>query len=288
MVWWLNKLGWGNSKGRPTEEDNREGAQTDAALTSDETSVPQDSKGGPTEEDNREGEIICREGAQTDAALTSDETSVPQNTPPQNTPVSRATKIQKISAAARSITAAHFSPIRSPKRPQHSTLKSDTSQIPCTGTPHDAEVAIALPPSINREELNLPPPSRNEDTSRDNDEALLLLNFLASSSDAVDIPVPTENVHCPSVGFVKLLKTFGDITYQPHTTKDKTQTVDGVIKFDLVRYNKFCSPNSPDYDNSLNLDLIAGEVFKPGEVWINRDEPYAALEAQAGMFNDID
>ena len=63
-----------------------------------------------------------------------------------------------------------------------------------------------------------------------------------------------------------------------------TLTVKAVIGFNLDMYTQKCNHQSPHYDNSLDLDKIAGDVFKAGEIWAHRDLAFDVLKAQAGMF----
>ena len=151
------------------------------------------------------------------------------------------------------------------------------------------------PPTLNREEINCDSsPIARADTRTGEDANLLLSLSAPLSTDAPpedsdlasNVPLPEES-DCPSVAFGKSLKTFGDIEYQPHVTKPATETVKGVVGFDVDKYNKYCSPKSPFLDSTLDLNLIAGEVFKSHEVWVNRELPYEALRAQAGMFNNV-
>ena len=135
---------------------------------------------------------------------------------------------------------------------------SPTDALPTLGV-------VAEPPAVTRSPL--------EQTA----QSLLLLSNPTLSSAKEN---PIECAY-PSTAFARSLKTFGWIEYRPLSNQSNLKTVLGVTAFDIEQYHQKCNTKSPEYDNTLELDKIALEVFKSGEVWECRDLAYSALEAQS-------
>ena len=215
---------------------------------------------------------------------------------------------------AKSIIAARSSPKRSPKRSPRSRPNSNTSNVPpddTSSTPMAEEIISPLPHVNRSSTLDVPPdegssasahvydsalepadelivedpqmiakpPTASMDNSRDTVESLLLLSSTPVSSFTL-----AEESSCPSITFAKSLKTYGQVTYRPQSSNSKTLEVKAVIGFNLDMYTQKCNQVSPDYDDSLDLDKIAGEVFKESEIWAHRNLAFDVLKAQAGMY----
>lgn len=71
--------------------------------------------------------------------------------------------------------------------------------------------------------------------------------------------------------FARSLKKYGDKQYKPNTMKATVATATMVIGFDMATFQKKCHPASPAYDDNLDFDIIAGELFKADEMWASRD-----------------
>ena len=74
---------------------------------------------------------------------------------------------------------------------------------------------------------------------------------------------------CPSTLFARGLKTYAT---QSFTKNNITESKLMVIAFDEKQFQEKCSLKSPAYESSMcDFDKIAAELFKEGEVWLNRD-----------------
>ena len=94
--------------------------------------------------------------------------------------MAKVTKLQKISSVAKSITATHRSPKRTPTRAVRRTPKSD-SQVPPDGVSsaqvssndHDIEEIIDPPPSLNRDKIEYDSSlTTRADTGNDTEEII--------------------------------------------------------------------------------------------------------------------
>ena len=77
--------------------------------------------------------------------------------------------------------------------------------------------------------------------------------------------------HQASIAFGSSLKTFGRITYRPFADRDETTEARMVVDFNSSLFHQKCNVASPEYDESINLDVVAQELFKVSEIWSSRD-----------------
>jgi hypothetical protein len=78
-----------------------------------------------------------------------------------------------------------------------------------------------------------------------------------------------SGVECPIASFVRELKTFE--TRQCIVGDGATRSGTMIVAFNKNRLTDVCYSNSPDYNPSLcDFDLIASEIFKEDETWVNR------------------
>jgi len=78
-----------------------------------------------------------------------------------------------------------------------------------------------------------------------------------------------SGVECPIASFVRGLKTFET----RHCIGGDGATCSGtmIVAFNKNRLTDVCYSNSPNYNPSLcDFDLIASEIFKGDETWVNR------------------
>ena len=79
----------------------------------------------------------------------------------------------------------------------------------------------------------------------------------------------------PAAAFAKSLKTYGNVTFGENS---KQQTRRAVVNFDEQTFIATCTPSSPAYNADVcNYTEITSEIFKVGEVWINRELVHKAL-----------
>ena len=79
----------------------------------------------------------------------------------------------------------------------------------------------------------------------------------------------------PAAAFAKSLKTYDNVTFGE---KSKQQTRRAVVNFDEQTFIATCTPSSPAYNADVcNYTEITSELFKVGEVWINRELVHKAL-----------
>ena len=84
-------------------------------------------------------------------------------------------------------------------------------------------------------------------------------------------PTDHTNSH-PSINLAKALKQYGSHTYTPDARKpDKKVTCTMVVACNSELFHKKCHPASPSYDPDIDLEILAGELFKNGEIWASRD-----------------
>ena len=122
----------------------------------------QGNKKGPSSEEPSSGQALSAASRQSSGS--------PVN---ENSTVTKATKIQKISSEAKSVTATHKSPKRTPSRAARSTSNFNSLVPPADD---DEEEIFVPPPSLNREGI----PSLNVQAGTENEkvqDAHLLLSL---------------------------------------------------------------------------------------------------------------
>ena len=72
--------------------------------------------------------------------------------------------------------------------------------------------------------------------------------------------------------FTQSLKTYGNVDYHPNPLNKNSLSIRCVIGFDKKSFQSKCNPASLEYDSSIDLNVIAAEFFKKGEVWSSRDD----------------
>ena len=118
--------------------------------------------------------------------------------------MAKVTKLQKISSVAKSITATHRSPKRTPTRAVRRTPKSD-SQVPPDGvssaqvSSNDIEEIIDPPPSLNRDEIEC-------DSS--------LTTRADTGNDTEEIIAPPSSLNRNVIGFDSSLNLVGQFSCQ--------------------------------------------------------------------------
>ena len=77
------------------------------------------------------------------------------------------------------------------------------------------------------------------------------------------------SAECQVTSFVKELKTFD--TKSCVVTNGTTQSGSMIVAFNLQQLTEVCHRNSTKYNSSLcDFDVIASEIFKEGETWVDR------------------
>ena len=68
------------------------------------------------------------------------------------------------------------------------------------------------------------------------------------------------------------MKSYGSVTYRPLSTGTKIlQTSQVVVAYDSQLVRRKCNPSSSEYDESINLNTYADELFGENEIWAKRD-----------------
>lgn len=78
----------------------------------------------------------------------------------------------------------------------------------------------------------------------------------------------------PSILLARHVKSYGSVTYRPLSTGTKilqTSQVVVVVAYDSQLVRRKCNPSSSEYDESINLNTYADELFGQNEIWAKRD-----------------
>ena len=95
-------------------------------------------------------------------------------------------------------------------------------------------------------------------------------NCVAMASVAIAAGIAEANAS-PSVSLARRMKIYGNIKYQPNITYSRgLTTTRGVVEYKSDIFFKYCHPASPSYDDSIDFDELASELFIQGEVWASR------------------
>jgi hypothetical protein len=96
-------------------------------------------------------------------------------------------------------------------------------------------------------------------------------NCVAMASVAIAAGIAEANAS-PSVSLARRMKTYGNIKYQPNITYSRgLTTTRGVVEYKSDIFFKNCHPASPSYDDSIDFDELARELFIQGEMCASRD-----------------
>ena len=72
--------------------------------------------------------------------------------------------------------------------------------------------------------------------------------------------------------FAHSLKSYGNVNYRPNPDNKISASIRCVIEFDKKSFQSKCNPVSSDFDSSIDLNVVASELFKIDEVWATRDD----------------
>ena len=69
-----------------------------------------------------------------------------------------------------------------------------------------------------------------------------------------------------SLTFIRSLKTYGNVEYCPNGAKIDLVSIHCVIGIDKKSFQNKCNPAPLNFNSSINLNAVASELFKDGEV----------------------
>jgi len=105
----------------------------------------------------------------------------------------------------------------------------------------------------------------------DNQSSTASENQLPASS-VVDAPLDgLPQSLDSSVILARQVKQYGTITFQKLTNNPKKESMEMVIGFDKELFIQKCNPASPNYDCTIDFNILADELFQKKEVWAARD-----------------
>jgi hypothetical protein len=206
--------------------------------------------------------------------------------------ISKKSKTSKISSVVGVLTASlsKLSPRRSPKRKHHVQIGMTSAAPPISNTNPDTSTAMD---DISEQGVREVPTFLCHDIMMSGNDMMLkpapstftqvlLPDILLAEEQSITENMENNADTLKSISFAKSLKTYGCISYKERVDQTQQKTVkDVVVQFNVMSYLDKCSSGSPHYDASFNLDIIAAEVFKSGEVWANRELVKDALTAQS-------
>lgn len=206
--------------------------------------------------------------------------------------ISKKSKTSKISSVVGVLTASlsKLSPRRSPKRKHHVQIGMTSAAPPISNTNPDTSTAMD---DISEQGVREVPTFLCHDIVMSGNDMMLkpapstftqvlLPDILLAEEQSITENMENNADTLKSISFAKSLKTYGCISYKERVDQTQQKTVkDVVVQFNVMSYLDKCSSGSPHYDASFNLDIIAAEVFKSGEVWANRELVKDALTAQS-------